>query len=75
MSHPVSHPSRFYTIALNTFIGFLFQPLSQAERGSSTVSLKDLHRLNELVKQRGMEGRVQFLHDFDKSSQKNEEEK
>ena len=39
----------------------LLQKATQAERGSGQVSLKDLHRLEEMIKEQGMEGRIKFL--------------
>ncbi|KAL7643067.1 UNVERIFIED_CONTAM: hypothetical protein RMT77_006356 [Armadillidium vulgare] len=35
--------------------------VSQSERGSAQVSFKDIERLNELIKEHGMEGRVKFM--------------
>lgn len=40
------------------------QVVSQAERGSGQVSLKDLHRLDAMVKEAGMEGRLKFMEEM-----------
>ncbi|KAK7082788.1 NADH dehydrogenase [ubiquinone] 1 alpha subcomplex assembly factor 5 [Halocaridina rubra] len=40
------------------------QSVSQAERGSGQMSLKDLHKLNEMVKETGMEGRLKFMQEM-----------
>ncbi|XP_066987438.1 arginine-hydroxylase NDUFAF5, mitochondrial-like [Macrobrachium rosenbergii] len=44
--------------------------VSQAERGSGQVSLKDLHRLNEMVKEAGMEGRIKFMEELTEDKDK-----
>lgn len=35
-----------------------------AERGSGQISLKDLHKLDEMVREAGMEGRIKFMKDM-----------
>lgn len=35
-----------------------------AERGSGQISLKDLHKLDDMVREAGMEGRVKFMKDM-----------
>ncbi|XP_068209031.1 arginine-hydroxylase NDUFAF5, mitochondrial-like [Palaemon carinicauda] len=40
------------------------QVVSQADRGTGQVSLKDLHKLNEMVKEAGMEGRIKFMEEL-----------
>lgn len=42
------------------------QMMSQAERGSGQVSLKDLHKLNDMVREGGMEGRIKFMEELSK---------
>lgn len=37
---------------------------SQAKRGSGQVSLKDLHKLDDMIKEAGMEGRIKFMQDM-----------
>lgn len=46
------------------------QVVSQAERGSGQVSLKDLHKLNEMVKEAGMEGRIKFMEELTEDKDK-----
>lgn len=40
------------------------QRIVPAERGSGQISLKDLHKLDELVRETGMEGRIKFMKDM-----------
>ena len=40
------------------------QEVQPAARGSGEVSLKDLGRLEELVKEKGMEGKVKFIQEM-----------
>lgn len=35
-----------------------------AERGSGQISLKDLHKLDDMVREAGMEGRIKFMKDM-----------
>lgn len=37
---------------------------TQAERGSGQVSLKDLHKLDDMIREAGMEGRIKFMQDM-----------
>ncbi|KAK8735435.1 hypothetical protein OTU49_005389 [Cherax quadricarinatus] len=39
------------------------QKVHQAERGSGQISLKDLDKLDEMVRKAGMEGRIKFMKD------------
>nr|XP_045593824.1 arginine-hydroxylase NDUFAF5, mitochondrial-like isoform X1 [Procambarus clarkii] len=39
------------------------QKVNVAERGSGQISLKDLHKLDEMVREAGMEGRIKFMKD------------
>lgn len=42
-----------------------------AERGSGQISLKDLHKLDDMVREAGMEGRIKFMKDMvDEDSKK-----
>lgn len=40
------------------------QKVVPAERGSGQISLKDLHKLDEMVRETGMEGRIKFMKDM-----------
>jgi len=40
------------------------QKVSIAERGSQQASLKDLHRLEEMIKEHGMEGKIKFMQEL-----------
>lgn len=37
---------------------------TQAERGSGQVSLKDLDKLDDMIREAGMEGRIKFMQDM-----------
>ncbi|XP_071542081.1 LOW QUALITY PROTEIN: arginine-hydroxylase NDUFAF5, mitochondrial-like [Panulirus ornatus] len=37
---------------------------TQVERGSGQISLKDLHKLDEMIRESGMEGRMKFMKDI-----------
>lgn len=50
------------------------QKVVPAERGSGQVSLKDLHRLDEMVRDAGMEGRIKFMKDMMEEEDKNKKE-
>ncbi|KAG7163546.1 Arginine-hydroxylase NDUFAF5-like, partial [Homarus americanus] len=47
------------------------QVASQAERGSGQVSLKDLHKLDNIIQESGMEGRIKFVKDMIEDNDKN----
>ncbi|KAK3878071.1 hypothetical protein Pcinc_017283 [Petrolisthes cinctipes] len=46
------------------------QKLNQAERGSGQISLKDLHKLDDLIQEQGMEGRIKFMKDLENDEEK-----
>lgn len=46
-----------------------------AARGSGAVSLKDLGRLEELVKEKGMQGKVQFIQEMDQANKADGDDK
>lgn len=41
-----------------------------AERGSQQASLKDIHKLEEMIKEHGMEGKVKFMQELDDEKNK-----
>ena len=44
---------------------FIFpQPIKSAERGSGQVSMKDIHKLDEMIKQHGMQGKIRFMNEM-----------
>ena len=63
-----------YKILSISFNLFFPQKIVPAERGSGQISLKDLHKLDEMVREAGMEGRIKFMKDLMDDPDKNKKD-
>ena len=46
---------------------FFFQSQRTAKRGSGQISMKDINKLDEMIKKYGMQGKIKFMEEMDKN--------